>query len=57
MVHVSELSNDYIKNVEDVVSVGEEMDVKVTEIDKMGRVNLSRKAVLNANEEAAEEEE
>lgn len=57
LVHVSELSNDYIKNVEDVVSVGEEMDVKVTEIDKMGRVNLSRKAVLNANEEAAAEEE
>ncbi|WP_208558704.1 polyribonucleotide nucleotidyltransferase [Marinilactibacillus kalidii] len=48
LVHVSELSDKYIKNVEDVISVGDVMDVKVTEVDKMGRVNLSRKAVLEA---------
>lgn len=50
LVHVSELSNGYVKNVSDEVSVGDTMDVKVTEIDNMGRVNLSRKAVLNEKE-------
>ncbi|MFL2116742.1 polyribonucleotide nucleotidyltransferase [Marinilactibacillus psychrotolerans] len=48
LVHVSELSDKYIKNVEDVISVGDVLKVKVTEVDKMGRVNLSRKAVLEA---------
>ena len=56
LVHVSELSDKYIKNVSDVVSVGDKMDVKVTEVDNRGRVNLSRKAVLKAEEEAKEQE-
>ncbi|MER2063156.1 MAG: polyribonucleotide nucleotidyltransferase [Alkalibacterium sp.] len=51
LVHVSELSDKYIKNVSDVISVGDKLDVKVTEIDNRGRVNLSRKAVLAEQEE------
>ncbi|MDN6385232.1 MAG: polyribonucleotide nucleotidyltransferase [Alkalibacterium sp.] len=51
LVHVSELSDTYIKNVSDVISLGDKIDVKVTEIDNRGRVNLSRKAVLKEKEE------
>ncbi|MCC5895008.1 MAG: polyribonucleotide nucleotidyltransferase [Alkalibacterium sp.] len=47
LVHVSELSDKYIKDVAKEFSVGDTFDVKVTEIDDRGRVNLSRKAVLD----------
>jgi polyribonucleotide nucleotidyltransferase len=43
LVHVSELDDKYVKNVEEVVKVGDEFDVKVVAIDDLGRVNLSRK--------------
>lgn len=43
LVHVSELANKFVKNVEDVVKVGDDITVKVTEIDQQGRVNLSKK--------------
>ena len=43
LVHVSELSNEYVKKVEDVVKIGDEFRVKVIEIDEQGRINLSRK--------------
>lgn len=56
LVHVSELSDKYIKNVEDVISVGDILKVKVTEVDKMGRVNLSRKAVLEADNSESDKE-
>lgn len=56
LVHVSELSDKYIKNVEDVISVGDVLKVKVTEVDKMGRVNLSRKAVLEADNSESDKE-
>ncbi|MHC1750531.1 MAG: polyribonucleotide nucleotidyltransferase [Cellulosilyticaceae bacterium] len=46
LVHISQLAHERVEKVEDVVSVGDEIDVKVTEIDKQGRVNLSRKAML-----------
>lgn len=46
LVHISQLSTERINKVEDVVSVGDEIVVKVTEIDQKGRINLSRKAVL-----------
>ena len=46
LVHVSELADYRVPSVEEVVSVGDEIEVKVIEIDHMGRVNLSRKAVL-----------
>lgn len=49
LVHISQLALERVNKVEDVVSVGDEVIVKVTEIDKQGRVNLSRKEVLKQN--------
>lgn len=46
LVHISELADYHVPKVEDVVKVGDEIMVKVIEIDNLGRVNLSRKAVL-----------
>lgn len=46
LVHISQLSTERVNKVEDIVSVGDEIVVKVTEIDQKGRINLSRKAVL-----------
>ncbi|MFC2011816.1 polyribonucleotide nucleotidyltransferase [Chloroflexota bacterium] len=46
LVHISELADYRVGSVEDVVKVGDEIMVKVIEIDNMGRVNLSRRAVL-----------
>jgi len=43
LVHVSELADKFVKNVEDVVNIGDEFLVKVIEIDSQGRINLSRK--------------
>jgi len=50
LVHVSELANKFVKNVEDVVKVGDEVTVKVIEIDEQGRVNLSMKQAAKAIE-------
>jgi polyribonucleotide nucleotidyltransferase len=46
LVHISQLAEDRVDRVEDAVNVGDEIEVKVTEVDRQGRVNLSRKAVL-----------
>ncbi len=46
MVHISELENRRVDKVEDVVKIGDEITVKVTEIDSQGRVNLSRRVLL-----------
>lgn len=46
LVHISQLANERVNKVEDVLKLGDEVLVKVTEIDKQGRVNLSRKAML-----------
>ncbi|RFU61574.1 polyribonucleotide nucleotidyltransferase [Peribacillus glennii] len=54
LVHISELAEERVGKVEDVVAIGDEILVKVTEIDKQGRVNLSRKAVLKEQKESAE---
>ncbi|HZG61044.1 MAG TPA: polyribonucleotide nucleotidyltransferase [Anoxybacillus sp.] len=51
LVHISELAEERIGKVEDVVAIGDEILVKVMEIDKQGRVNLSRKAVLREQKE------
>jgi len=47
LVHVSQLDTSRVENVEDFVKVGDELTVKVVEIDDQGRINLSRKAVLD----------
>lgn len=46
LVHISQLANERVNKVEDVVKLGDEVLVKVTEIDRQGRVNVSRKALL-----------
>ena len=46
LVHISKLAHERVGKVEDVVNVGDVIEVKVTEIDDQGRVNLSRKACL-----------
>ena len=46
LVHISELANYHVPQVEDVVKVGDEIMVKVIGIDNSGRINLSRKAVF-----------
>ncbi|MGM8214518.1 polyribonucleotide nucleotidyltransferase [Bacillaceae bacterium W0354] len=50
LVHISELDEKHVKNVSDLVKVGDEMLVKVKDIDQQGRVNLSRKAALKEQE-------
>ena len=47
LVHISELADHRVDKVEDVVKVGDEITVKVIEIDHLGRINLSRRAVLD----------
>ena len=51
MVHISELKNERVKNVTDVVKEGDMIKVKVIDIDNRGRIRLSRKAALAEGEE------
>lgn len=46
LVHISQLALERVKKVEDVVKIGDEIMVKCVEIDEKGRVNLSRKVLL-----------
>jgi polyribonucleotide nucleotidyltransferase len=46
LVRIGELADYHVPSVEDVVSVGDEVMVVVTEIDRQGRINLSRKAAM-----------
>ncbi|MEO0715531.1 MAG: S1 RNA-binding domain-containing protein, partial [Planctomycetota bacterium] len=46
MCHVSELADGFVKNVTDVVKVGDTVKVKVILVDDQGRIKLSRKAVM-----------
>jgi polyribonucleotide nucleotidyltransferase len=46
LVHISEIAEERIDRVEDVLNVGDEVTVIVTEIDPMGRINVSRRAAL-----------
>jgi polyribonucleotide nucleotidyltransferase len=48
LVHISQLAPQRVERVEDVVKIGDQIMVKVVEIDSQGRINLSRKAVLGA---------
>ena len=46
LCHVSELSDEFIRSVTEVVQVGDEIEVKVLDVDPLGKIKLSRKAVL-----------
>ena len=50
MVHISELSSQFVKNIEDVIKVGDEIKVKVIGIDELGRINLSKKQAEQVQE-------
>ncbi len=56
LVHISKLDHKRVAKVEDVVTVGDEILVKVTEIDAQGRVNLSRKDAIENSEKDDKEE-
>ena len=47
LVHISKLDKERVEKVEDIVKIGDEILVKVVEIDEQGRINLSRKDILN----------
>ncbi|MCL2873768.1 MAG: polyribonucleotide nucleotidyltransferase [Defluviitaleaceae bacterium] len=51
LVHISQLAHERTNKVEDVVNIGDEVTVKVMEIDEKGRINLSRKAALPKDKE------
>ncbi len=55
LVHISKLDDKRVEKVEDVVSEGDEIVVKVTEIDSQGRINLSRKDAIADLKAKAEE--
>ena len=46
LVHISKLDKKRVEKVEDIVNVGDEVLVKVTEIDRQGRINLSRRDAI-----------
>jgi len=56
LLHISEIQEERTKQVEDVLKLGDQLLVKVIEIDKQGRVNLSRKVVLQEEKERAEQQ-
>ena len=47
LLHISQISDKRIQKVEDELKLGDEVTVKVTEIDEQGRINLSRKALYS----------
>ncbi|PWW06446.1 polyribonucleotide nucleotidyltransferase [Paenibacillus cellulosilyticus] len=53
LVHISQVSTERIAKIEDVLKIGDQITVKVTEIDQQGRINLSRKAVLTQESEVS----
>ena len=55
LLHISEIQEERTKDVEDVLKLGDELLVKCIEIDKQGRVNLSRKVVIKEEKERAEQ--
>ena len=53
LLHISQISTERIKRVEDVLKEGDEIQVKVLEVDKSGKIRLSRKELLKDAEEKA----
>ena len=55
MVHISELAHYRVGSVEDVIKVGDEVEVLVTDIDPTGRIRLSRRALIEPDAETPPE--
>ena len=51
LVHISQLAEQRVNKVEDVVKIGDKIPVKVIEIDSQGRINLSRKEALKETQD------
>lgn len=51
LLHVSEISHEHVKNVSDVLSVGDEIEVKLLKVEHGGKLRLSRKALIPKNGE------
>ncbi len=51
LIHVSQITNKFVKDVASELAVGDEVKVKVVEIDQQGRINLSRKAAMENDAE------
>ena len=56
LLHISKISDKRIKNIEDVIHIGDKVTVKVTDIDDQGRINLSMKDLIDKNNEDVKEE-
>lgn len=56
LVHISKLDKKRVEKVEDVVSIGDEILVKVLDVDKQGRINLSRKDAMEDSAESNEQQ-
>ena len=57
MVHISELANEHVPTVEDVVREGDEVTVEVIGVDQSGRISLSRRSLLDGGDGRARERE
>jgi len=57
LVHISNIAHERVNKVEDVLAVGDMIEVKVMEIDQQGKINLSRKALLPKENEKKQEEQ
>ena len=51
LLHISEIAHERIRNVSDHLSEGDELEVKVIEVDRAGRIKLSRKALLKKDQD------
>ena len=51
LLHISKISSKRIDKIEDVLAVGDEVTVKVSDIDNQGRINLSMKDLEKSNKE------
>ena len=49
MIHISKLANERVEKVEDVVNIGDDLEVRVAEIDSQGRINLVRNDIVYEN--------
>ena len=58
LIHISQIADKRVDNVNDILSVGQEVDVKITEIDiENKRISISIRALLENSEEAEDEAE
>ncbi|WP_353892043.1 polyribonucleotide nucleotidyltransferase [Proteinivorax hydrogeniformans] len=55
LIHISQLDLERVNKTEDIVNLGDTIEVKVTDIDEKGRINLSRKALLKEDQQQNKE--